>query len=65
MQLENFAQKHPELHDKTPYELFKLYFDADITELTGTENVRYSRQKNSIVFKLGDKVLDISAGILY
>ncbi|XP_029475784.1 piggyBac transposable element-derived protein 3-like [Rhinatrema bivittatum] len=63
-QLENLAQRHPELQDKTPFELFKLYYDNELSDMILTESVRYARQKNNMNFELEAKELDIFVGIL-
>lgn len=55
---------HPELADKTPYELFKMYFDWDIMNLILEESLRYATQNNNYTFSLSEKLLEVFLGIL-
>lgn len=55
---------HPELASKTPYELFKMYFDSDIMNLILEETLRYATQNNNYTFSLSEKLLEVFLGIL-
>ena len=54
----------PELVDKTPYELFRFYYDDDIRDLIVTESNRYASQKNKMTFNLLPSEMDIFIGTL-
>ena len=57
------AQSHPELKCKSPWELFRMYYDDDVRHLITEESVRYARQKNNQSFTLSDSDLDVFMGI--
>lgn len=60
----NLEEIHPELADKTPYELFKMYFDSDIMNLILEETLRYATQNNNYSFSLSEKLLEVFIGII-
>ena len=57
-------EMHPELGEKTPYELFKMYFDSDIMNLILEETLRYATQKNNYAFSLSEKLLEVFIGFI-
>ncbi|KAG8173431.1 hypothetical protein JTE90_022798 [Oedothorax gibbosus] len=57
-------ETHPELASKTPYELFRMYFDSDIMNLILEETFRYAAQKNNTTFSLSEKLLEVFLGII-
>ena len=57
-------QTHPELGEKTPYKLFKMYFDSDIMNLILEETLRYATQKNNYAFSLSEKLLEVFIGFI-
>ncbi|KAG8179722.1 hypothetical protein JTE90_006627 [Oedothorax gibbosus] len=57
-------ETHPELASKTPYELFRMYFDSDIMNLILEETLRYAAQKNNTTFSLSEKLLEVFLGII-
>jgi len=57
-------QMKNDLRDRTPYELFKLYYDDEVQNLIITESVKYARQKNNTSFALEQSDLDVFIGIM-
>jgi hypothetical protein len=52
-----------DVRDKTPYELFKLYYDDEVQNLIITESVKYARQKNNT--SLTKAILTFSSVLYY
>lgn len=61
---DQLSDVHPELVNKTPYEIFKLYFDKELVDMIVRETVRYAGQKNKFNFKLDDEDLHTFIGII-
>lgn len=55
--------KH-DLSDRTPYELFRQYYDDEVQNLIIAESVKYARQKNNTSFTLDKSDLDVFIGIM-
>lgn len=55
---EELKSQHPELCSKSPYELFRLYYDNGLKEMIVSETVRYAGQKNNIKFEFNSQDLD-------
>jgi hypothetical protein len=50
--------------DRTPYELFRLYYDDEVQNLIVAESVKYARQNNNTSFALDKSDLDVFIGIM-
>ena len=57
-------QMKQDLREKTPYELFKLFYDDEVQNLIVNESVKYARQKNNTSFSLDSSDLDVFLGIM-
>ena len=63
-EITTLSELRPELASKTPYELFRLYYDDDMRHLIMTESVKYARQKNNQKISADECDLDVFIGIL-
>lgn len=58
------TETHPLLSDKTPIELFRLFFDGNIIELIRQETIRYAHQKGEHNFNTGNDEIFAWLGII-
>lgn len=64
MDVTDLGDSKPELDGKTPYEIFKLFFDAEIIDIITNETIRYARQKNNHSFEISKTEIERFIGIL-
>lgn len=64
VEMEKVGDKYPDLVGMSPYELFRKYYDDELTKLIVDESNRYAQQKNNSSFKLDVEDLDVFVGIL-
>jgi len=60
----SFQDSQPKLCDKTPIELFRLFYDNEMSSMIRTETVRYARQKNNNHFDPTEIDITTFMGIL-
>lgn len=67
VELENISpliEHHPELEEKTPYEIFSLFFDDLLVDIMVRNTITYARQKNDQSFTISANEMRQFLGIL-